>query len=407
MQSLFLIGVMLFSAATTSTANTAFKASTKSQASVSAQAYMLCKSYSQNRNEDCMVVDHTGKRLTPELFNSPDEQPYDGIIRTIKRVPDEHKGDWYFGYINIHGKAIAPANWAERDDKNASTSPYPLGFFSKRQLNRFSDGLAKICDSSCGYLAPDGSWAIAARSDWTEARDFHHGLALVRGPGYVSDPGPISSIGPQHIKQPWSVIDKSGRIVMGYDPSLEKNHNLSKEQRKLGFGYGLYTLPMIDIISDFIDGRAVFRPGIPSHLAHNMGPGMVDTAGRIVVQPSAKLDGESRLRETYFPQENRKPGAALDKKFCIREDFYEGLAYAFKSCWTDKHGSHTSAETGFINRQGEWVIKPQKYLTLQTPFRDGHAIVKIYEPDLMSDTHALMDRRGRIVASYRLLLGVN
>jgi hypothetical protein len=355
----------------------------------SAQPYLLCKSYSHPFNEDCMVVNAAGKRLTPALFNTPDPQPYDGVLRTVIRKPDDHSGEWFHGYINIRGQVIMPAV-----------------FNYKHKLSRFSDGLASVCapERGCGYLAPDGSWAIPMRGDWTDAHEFHHGLALVRGPGFMTDSGPMSSVGPMHIKQPWSVIDKSGRIVMGYDPADQKTSISSAEELMRHRKFDLFTLPKINIEGDFIDGYAAFSPGIPAGIAHNMGYGLVDTKGRIVVQPSTKHYREAALRETYFPTQSRKPSAALNKKFCIRGDFYDGLALAHQSCWTNRHGHFVSDEQGFINRQGQWVIKPFKFLNLVVPFRDGHAIIEIHEPELLTTPKVLIDRSGRIVANYRKLL---
>jgi WG containing repeat len=336
-----------------------------------------------------MVVDATGKRLTPEIFNTPDAQPYDGMIRTVQRIPDKHEGDWFYGFINIRGQVIVPAVYTY-----------------KHKLSRFNDGLASVCDPKrgCGYLAPDGSWAIPMRSDWTDAHDFHHGLALVRGPGFVTDSFPMSSVGPIHIKQPWSVIDKSGRIVMGYDPADQKTSIPSAEELLRHRRFDLFKLPKINIESDFIDGYAVFSPGIPAAMAHNMGYGMVDTKGRIVVQPSTKHYRETELREAYFPVQKSEPSAALRKKFYVVDNFHEGLARAIKSHRVDRYGSNRFSGTGFIDRQGRWVIAPRQDFELEIPFRDGNAVVRIYEP-AFGYTSALMNRTGRIVANYRLLLG--
>jgi N-acetylmuramoyl-L-alanine amidase len=376
------------------------------------QAFLLCKSQSfnsdysdNNDNRGCMLVDTAGKRLTPELFDTPDGQPQNGMIRTKKIVYNESGSDWrwVYGYMSIFGKPMLPT-----DDTGAVKSPSPRKLASTHELSAFSDGLALVCDSrlGCGYLAPDGTWAIPPNPNWASdynAHDFHHGLALVRGPGFVTDPGPMSGIGPMRIRPPWSVIDKTGRIVMGYDPATEKNLiNPSKAERVIGQRY-CCTRPDVDIQSDFIDGVAAFTPGIPYGIAHNMGMGLVDTKGKIVVQPNTKDHHEQVLRDKYFPKEDRKPSAALNKKFCLQSDFYEGLALAYKSC-RGRNNGQWSGISGFINRQGQWVIKPFDFQSVQVPFRDGHAVIEIYEPELMTSPNVLIDRTGRNVANYRKLL---
>jgi hypothetical protein len=336
-----------------------------------------------------MVVDAAGKRLTPELFNTLDAQPYDGMLRTVQRIPDKHEGDWFYGFINIHGQVIVPPK-----------------FTYKHKISSFREGLASVCDRErgCGYLAPDGSWALPMHKEWTEAHDFHHGLALVRGPGYMTDSFPMSSVGPQHIKQPWSVIDKSGRIVMGYDPATEKTPLPSEEELTVQRRFGLFTQPDINIQGDFIDGRAMFSQKVSTNRGHNIGNGMVDTTGRIVVPPSTKYYREDELRAAYFPQKNREPSAVLRKKFYVVNDFYEGFALAIKSHWVDRYGSNRFSGSGFVDRQGRWVIAPiQGFSNLEIPFRDGHAVVRIYEPEF-GYANVLMDRTGRIVANYRKLL---
>ncbi len=376
---------------------------------VGSPVYMLCeRRFQHDLNEACMLVNAAGNRLTPQLFNTPDTQPHDGMLRTVKRVPDVHGGEWQYGFINTQGQEILPAAVRKKDGLNALTSANPARFNNQHELNKFSEGLALVCDRQhgCGYVGTDGGWVIAARTDWTQAHDFHHGLALVRGPGYTTDSAPMSSVGPQHIQQTWSVIDKTGRIVMGYDLASEKNTMPSQEELLRQRRYNLFTLPEINIQSDFKDGYAMFSRVVTTKTGHDTAYGMVDTQGRIVVPATTQYSREGELRKKYAPAPKSNPATAMNEERWMRVgESYQYLAKVSRFTWTKKQAEVLINGRVFIDVQARVKAEAkhaQQKLKLVTPFEVGHAVVEIYDPQF-DYTEALMDTTGRIVAIYKKL----
>lgn len=341
-----------------------------------------------------MLVTSQGVRVNQELFSTHENEPSNGMVRTFANITaGTEKYDWRYGFINTQGRVVAKPIYKE--------------------ANPFSSGLARVATAQgsapndpqgrWAYIDTQGRTALQLGAQWVDAHDFHHGLALVRGKGYMTGTHPMSSIGPRRIAPPWSVINTQGRIVMGYDRAKDTSPAVGYTALEWHSSVS-FTAPEMDIRSDFIGGKAVFRRVLPTRDKLSDALGLVDAQGRVVVEQSDKHWVESSLREAYpSPSAVEKPSAKIAKKFYSVSDFHEGLAFATGSHWVDRYGSNRFSGTGIIDLQGRWVVAERDHLNVQIPFRDGHAVVHIYESDFGQST-ALMDRTGRIVAKYAKLL---
>jgi WG containing repeat len=307
--------------------------------------HLLCQSHGGHRNEDCLLVNSQGVRLTRELFNTDEDAPTDGMIRTFANVAKASGGyDWHYGFINTQGQVVVEPIY--------------------KKANAFSSGLALVTtDQGRAYIDTQGRTALKLAEQWVTAHDFHHGLALVSGKGYMTGTHPMSSIGPRRIAPPWSVIDKTGRIVMGYEPS--KDTSPATAYTKLEWhSQHTFTAPSIDIRSDFVDGKAVFRRILPGGDKLSDALGLIDTQGQVVLEPSKKHWHEDSLRKAYpSPAKSIQPSKALAKKFYRVEDFYEGLAWANR-CKTDKQGSFTCQTAGFVTPKADGFLRWNRGLIL-------------------------------------------
>jgi WG containing repeat len=339
--------------------------------------HLLCKSHGGHINEGCILVNSQGVRLSRELFDTHQDTITDGMMRTFANIGTASGGyDWRYGFINIQGKVVVPPIYKE--------------------ASKFSSGLAWVMTAhGAAYIDTQGRVALQLSPQWVDAHDFHHGLALVRGKGYMIGTHPMSSIGPMRVAPPWSVIDKTGRIVMGYDPRKDTSP-----------ATGGYIAPAIDILSDFIDGKAVFRRSLSSGDRFSNELGLIDTQGRVVQEPSKKHWHESSLRELdSFTSASQKPSASLSKRFYVVDDFHEGLAWAIDAS-KDKKGEMHYKTQGFVDQRGRWIFKVDEQTLPVRPFHQGHAIVLINEYKInQGQTEALIDSTGRVVANYRLLVG--
>ena len=174
-----------------------------------AVAYALCENDWNNSN--CLIVDASGKLLSERVLDfvgerNVDSYPVfiDGMLRfsrKVERLPDKasvNQAFELFGFVNVLGQEIVPAKYI--------------------RANAFSEGLAMVCSAQgCGYIDTTGREVIALRPQWQDAGDFHDGRALVRGAAWVTNPGPMSSVGPLHIRKPWTVINRRGEGVFGPD----------------------------------------------------------------------------------------------------------------------------------------------------------------------------------------------
>jgi WG containing repeat len=180
-------------------------------ASSAPSVHMLCQSRGGHFHVDCLLVNSQGVRLTRELFNTHEDMPTDGMLRTLTNVAKASGGyDWRYGFINTQGQVVVPPIY--------------------KKANAFSSGLALVTtDQGRAYIDTSGRVALVVAAQWYDALDFHHGLALVRGEGYMTGTHPMSSVGPRRVAPPWSVIDKTGRVVL--EPS--KKHWREDSLRKL------------------------------------------------------------------------------------------------------------------------------------------------------------------------------
>jgi hypothetical protein len=347
--------------------------------------HMLCQSRGGHLHEGCMLVDSQGMRLSRELFNTHDDAPTSVMLRTFANVAKASGGyDWRYGFINAQGQVVAQPIYKE--------------------ASAFSDGLALVTTSQGrAYIDTQGRVALSVAAQWFDAHDFHHGLALVRGKGYMTGTHPMSSVGPRRAAPPWSVIDKKGRIVMGYDSAKDTSPAVGYTALDWYSGHS-FTTPAIDIRSDFIDGKAVFRRVLPTNDKLSDALGLIDPQGRVVLEPSDKHWHQDSLRKAYPSlAKSHKPSAALAKKFYAIYDFYEGLAWAIQGK-PNEQGGLKNETRGFVDTQGQWVFKVDEQTHSVRPFRQGHAVLLINEyRSGYGQTEVLVDHTGRVVANYRLL----
>jgi WG containing repeat len=349
--------------------------------------HLLCQSHGGDVNEDCLLVNSQGVHLTRELFNTHEDAPTDGMIRMFANIAKASGGyDWRYGFINTQGQMVVEPIY--------------------KKANAFSSGLALVTtDQGHAYIDTQGRIALEVATQWYDAHDFHHGLALVRGKGYMTGTHPMSSVGPMRSAPPWSVIDKTGRIVMGYEPT--KDTSPATTYTKLEwYSQHTFTAPDIDIRSDFVDGKAVFRRVLPGADKLSDALGLIDAQGRVVLEPSKKHRREDSLRKAYpNPTKSHAPSKTLQKKFYRIEDFHEVLAWA-SQCKTDKQASLTCQAVGFVNTQGQWVFKAQTGAHIVRPFHQGHAVLMVGSQYQSSygQTEVLVDRTGRVVANHAQLV---
>jgi hypothetical protein len=356
------------------------------ESSASLDAYLLCESRGGgDSHENCILVNSQGQRLNRELFDTHRQAvPTDGMLRITANVAKATGGyDWRKGFINTRGEVVVPPIYKE--------------------ANQFSDGLCLVTtEQGRAYIDTQGKIVLALEARWMDAHDFHHGLALVRGKGYTTGNHPASSVGRRRVAPPWSVIDKTGRIVMGYDP--DKDPSPATRYTELEwYGSHRYTAPDINIRSDFIDGKAVFSPGSAAPHGDREALGLIDTQGQVVTRPSAHVS-EQRLREAIDkPALSQKPSAALRERFPNMGDFHEGLAWVAIH-ETDQYGTTRSVKKGFVDEQGRWVIQVDLSAYLHQPFRNGHAVLLINDVDdpqrSRSQQEVLIDRTGRAIARF-------
>lgn len=231
--------------------------------------WLLCAERSGPILQWCLLVDAEGRLLSQQPIDhvwspGPTEENLgdaferlgyfrDGMLLFSTVTPGDYSTQ-RFGFIDTRGQVTVPARY--------------------RKAGPFSEGRARVCDErGCGYIDTGGREVIPLRKEWVEARDFHDGRALVRGPGWFAGYAHTSR-GPYHVNAPWSVIDRDGHLVMGPDQAA-----LLAAAPSTGGPDYQWQPPAahpFEVVGDFSGGVAPFRQPGSGDL------GLVDTTGRIV-----------------------------------------------------------------------------------------------------------------------------
>ena len=268
-------------------------------------AYLLCNG--QNANQNCLLVDASGKLLSAQLIEwagHPHEKGtaefIDGMLLFGRDVPYKTNGgpSMRYGYVNTLGQEIVPPIYI--------------------QANPFSEGLARVCtDQGCGYINTQGKLQLPIRPEWQTANDFHDGRALVRGAAdiYGNDPVPnggvyaLSSRGPFAVEKPWTVIDKNGNTIFGPDQKELMERGRPKVIEFVGTSN--FHAPRID--GDFSAGVAPFLSYARdnSDRGNDKRYGLLDINGKVVV-PAIYLRRLEPLNGAFTVAERFKDNKSAD-----------------------------------------------------------------------------------------------
>ena len=257
----------------------------------------------------------------------------EGLAVAGKRVPNTN-GRW--GFIDETGKYVIEAKFI--------------------MVKRFSEGLAAVvfkenenAYSKVGYIDQTGHIVIPPQfsgEGGVSERGFSEGLAAVK-------------VYKDRVDK-WGYIDKSGKVVI--EPQFAAAGPFSEGRAMVGIAEPSWS---INYKWGFIDteGRWVTKPqyesasefseGLASVLMNDR-VGFIDLQGRIAIQPQFAPDGSG--------------GCVLNGRVGASR-FSEGLAAV-----QPKRGVW-GKEWGFIDRHGDWVIKPA--FACAAPFSEGLAVVGV------------------------------
>ena len=276
-------------------------------------------------------IDETGK----VKFMLPDEVYTtfafsEGLAVAGKRVPNTH-GRW--GFIDETGKYVIEAKFY--------------------MVKPFSEGLAAVifrenehAYRKVGFIDQTGRIVIPPRFSGEQVSEpgFSEGLAAVYVDGIHK----------------WGYIDKSGNFVI--EPQFAAAGPFLQGRAMVGIAQPSWS---IDYKWGFIDtdGRWIAKPQYKSagQFSEGLAPvlvkdkvGFVDLQGQMVIKPQFDPDGTG--------------GCALSGRVGASE-FSEGLAAV------QLRNQEWSKSWGFIDRQGNWVIRPA--FACAAPFSEGLALVGV------------------------------
>jgi len=277
-------------------------------------------------------IDETGnvKFMLPEEVYTIHEFS-EGLAVAGKRVPNTN-GRW--GFIDETGKYVIEAKFI--------------------MVKPFSEGLAAVvfkenenAYSKVGYIDQTGRMVIPPRfsgEGGESERGFSEGLTAVKVNEDRTDK--------------WGYIDKSGKFVI--EPQFAAAGPFSEGRAMVGIAEPSWS---IDYKWGFIDteGRWIARPQYESadEFSEGLAPvlvkdkvGFIDLQGQMVIEPQFEPDGTGGC-------------AILGRVGASR--FSEGLAAV------QLKRQEWGKEWGFIDRLGNWVIKPA--FACAAPFSEGLAVV--------------------------------
>jgi hypothetical protein len=225
---------------------------------------------------------------------------------------------WYHGFINTKGKqVIEPKYW---------------------DLGQFCEGLACArLDSTTefGYLKPDGNWGIPPA--FRGASDFSDGLAAV-----LCSVRLFTNDGRSYLDRHWGFINKTGKTVI--KPQFYKVYP---------FNGGLACVVKKE------NGQEKY--------------GVIDKKGNFIIPPKYQFVGSRFINGITSAKIDNKWGLLDKTGKWSRIDDCTGLG-GFSKCGLAP-ARETSGMQGYIDTDGNWVIKPT-YL-LACTFDNGWGRVRV------------------------------
>lgn len=235
------------------------------------------------------------------------------------------------------------------------------------------------------WVKADGKWGLINSLEETiikprydDIREFNEGF------GYFKKSGK------------WGLVDKSGNEV--FEPVFSSILMIREGMAlvKINGKYGFADLINGNIITPVYENAHVFSEGLAA-VKLNGKWGFIDTNGRMVINPEFYLlppvftfrDGKIKViktgpgdqeREGYIDKEGKEIGKWHEVDW---EDYYDSKWSYEDDPWKED-GTRTYA--GFINREGNYVIKP-KFQEI-SPLKEGLYLVKI------DDKWGLIDSGG-------------
>jgi hypothetical protein len=221
---------------------------------------------------------------------------------------------------------------------NSHTAPVALTDYTQHDLNVDNAGLLTCQDCTWGYLDTTGQLAVPP--GYTFAKDF------------------VNEVGIVAEGELWGMVDSKGKQLLPcrYDELgfLEESGNkvlrVFKKQEKYGLIDTLGRLAVsleYDAIGSFSDGRLAVK--------RNGAWGFVDRNGREVVP--CRFDEVSAFSESWAAVRLGSKWGFIDKNGNIEIDFRFSKVGNFSSGLAPAKAD--GPQFGYINRKGEWVIKPQ------------------------------------------------
>ncbi len=304
-------------------------------------------------------------------------------------------GSKYWGYANIKGEIIIPAQFEKcyRFSPSGYATIYDTKerqyFFINQKGGRlktevtsfkihdglgfdvdgFADGLVAIrLGDKWGYLNSEGKLAIAARYD--DVTEFHDGFASARSGGN------------------FIILNKAGNEIkpqttgiMDIKPFSEGLAPFRAADKKFGF---LAVDGSVAIPAKF-ESVGYFKNGIAWAKTDGKLLGFINTKGDWLIEPrfaaGKEFDataGLARVKTTdgKWAYVNKQGELTYVTDTDVWGDFSEGLSDGKKN---DKRG--------FYNNKGEWVIQPQ--FEAVRDFKNGYAAARL------GDKWGIIDKTGK------------
>lgn len=241
-------------------------------------------------------------------------------------------------------------------------------------------------DGKFGLITKEGTFAVEPKFD--SARDFSDGLAAVKQNGkwgYVDRKGTFvipptfdnardfnSGIAAIEKKAVWYYINKQGEILKG-NPESDKLFDFHygaaffRQADKVGIinnKFEIVLAPKYDVIRAFYNGYA--------KAAVNDKWGIVDPSGKEVVEAIYDEVGDY-YNNTTWAKKGKDYGLVHNGQFIKIDDVSEFGAFGTQ----DLIAAKKDAKWGFVNFEGQWVLKPLFDKT--KPFSNNLAPVRIRE----------------------------
>lgn len=371
-------------------------------------------------------IDKTGKWVAKPQFD--DVSFYDGIW-TVSITDGDHEqyglingdivvspkydfiGDFYEGlasariddeaiYINKTGDAVFSLNnienWNVAGDfhdglaKVESNDKYGYINHSGKIViapqfdyaSGFYDGLAKVeIDLKCGFINKEGEFVISPKDYYFSSYgDFHEGLCWIKNDSYNEN----------HNK--YGFIDKTGNVVIDYQfDQVEDFHDglaivkIDGKEGMIDKNGNIVIKPEYDFLGYFHDGVA----GFENKSGYSSRRGYINKSGQIIINPQDYEYVGNIDDDMIIVEQNGKCGfvnkdgeMVIKPQYDYCSKFHEGFAsVAINKKW------------GIIDKTGKMVVKTQYECTC--PFYNGLAFAKI------ADTkYAYIDKAGKIVFEF-------